>query len=103
MDSARAYPRTCGGNNVNGTLNQCGQGLSPHVRGKLTGHRTVLTLHGPIPARAGETRRRRGAAKYLKAYPRTCGGNLQSGGESTSDAGLSPHVRGKLQTATDQP
>ncbi len=35
-------------------------------------------------------------------YPRTCGGNLESGTFKSSQAGLSPHMRGKLDHIFDQ-
>ena len=91
----RVYPRTGGGNQTAGELGLRFEGLSPHGRGKLA-KETVSVFHKrSIPARAGET----GTAdkpKYAPpVYPRTGGGNTNSGASARRSNGLSPHGRGK--------
>ena len=49
------YPRLCGGNDAVLGLHILPQGLSPLVRGKLNFFLRHNTLHGSIPACAGET------------------------------------------------
>ena len=93
---AGAYPRTCGGNLLRHRSLLVSWGLSPHVRGKLRYEFGNIRHSGPIPARAGETRRGLPRLSDSGAYPRTCGGNFGSRPYSVSGAGLSPHVRGKL-------
>ena len=89
------YPRVCGGNFGLGVGSVQRGGLSPRVRGKLTGGGERDEGRGSIPACAGETvsagwRRRRG-----QVYPRVCGGNHHSSCAALPRQGLSPRVRGK--------
>ena len=68
------------------------------MRGNLELGRRELQPAGSIPAHAGEPRARGCQAQAAPVYPRTCGGTvrfLRSVGGST---GLSPHMRGNLDS-----
>ena len=92
----RVYPRTCGGTKNSKVIEDPSRGLSPHVRGN---HRLLSgepLVHGSIPARAGEPRRRTARCSLAGVYPRTCGGTSFTLCAALRRAGLSPHVRGNL-------
>ena len=90
------YPRTGGGNIAGRFCPPDGGGLSPHGRGK---HRDKSPHVPPpprsIPARAGETLANPLTRSYSRVYPRTGGGNSDSGRLEFLTLGLSPHGRGK--------
>ena len=52
----RVYPRRYGGNHDDAEHGNESWGLSPQVRGKLTGSSACVLLRGSIPAGTGETR-----------------------------------------------
>ena len=54
---------------------------------------------GSIPARAGETFQDAQCPKRIQVYPRTGGGNRIATPEIVDGRGLSPHGRGKQDTA----
>ena len=94
-DSAKVYPRVCGGNTLKRALAYRNRGLSPRVRGKPGSSRCPTAGKRSIPACAGETRHRglwRGSGEV---YPRVCGGNPVPHQERNGRWGLSPRVRGK--------
>ena len=95
----RVYPRACGGTpgQRHGTADE--YGLSPRVRGNLTGVHTVGRILGSIPARAGEPYRRRPGSPSGRVYPRACGGTVHICQSETFSGGLSPRVRGNLYRA----
>ena len=96
FSSVRVYPRVCGGNALDSRGKVVIRGLSPRVRGKLTGLRTELTTLWSIPACAGETSDPPGPPSRDRVYPRVCGGNRHHLALAVIPAGLSPRVRGKL-------
>ena len=89
------YPRPCGGNLGVLADRVYSRGLSPPVRGKLVTAWVRVVLRWSIPARAGETFRRRDCPLKKRVYPRPCGGNYASGVWFVLAMGLSPPVRGK--------
>ena len=97
--SIGAYPRACGGAHPRGTPHPRARGLSPRMRGSLSQIADQLGGQGPIPAHAGEPRRRRRPGRPARAYPRACGG-ARVAKFCTEDAkGLSPRMRGSQSVA----
>ena len=89
-----AYPRSRGGTDLQRQSVSRAEGLSPLARGNRRKMRMGTWLRGPIPARAGEPRRRRPAARAYWAYPRSRGGTCGRAGTEWGDGGLSPLARG---------
>ena len=90
----RVYPRVCGGT---WTCPVCGRkklGLSPRVRGNLTGHVLALRPLGSIPACTGEPLAAYRTAQLSGVYPRVYGGTLDLCANGSGYGGLSPRVRG---------
>ena len=75
------------------------RGLSPLARGKRRVLRCRCGPIGPIPAGAGETRRRWLRQAFLRAYPRWRGGNCDRDSLIVDRKGLSPLARGKRYCA----
>ncbi len=72
--SMRVYPRVCGGTQ-RGSRSRCGAaGLSPRVRGNLSGVIRAGVSPGSIPACAGEPSPHARRECQLWVYPRVCGG-----------------------------
>ena len=92
---SRVYPRTCGGNGINPSPSGGLRGLSPHMRGKLSGMVIITISEGSIPAHAGETFPCLALVCLARVYPRTCGGNSNTMSGIPAYLGLSPHMRGK--------
>ncbi len=95
VKTARVYPRPCGGNGKEAIYNLLAEGLSPPVRGKRVFTSLAFIPGGSIPARAGETRIPTRSPAPTRVYPRPCGGNIHSRGDTRRFWGLSPPVRGK--------
>ena len=95
---AWAYPRGCGGNESGDGFASCFPGLSPRMRGKHVHGRQQRTSSGPIPADAGETSHAIAFCYTLRAYPRGCGGNSSQRLQEENHWGLSPRMRGKLNS-----
>ena len=95
---AEVYPRVCGGNDVLRSSGRQAKGLSPRVRGKLTGLSEDYQRLGSIPACAGETDRKHRSCRKGQVYPRVCGGNGAGDFRRSGIQGLSPRVRGKRQS-----
>ncbi len=55
---------------------------------------------GSIPACAGEPRQSRHSRRWLRVYPRVCGGTTKSPFPPGDLSGLSPRVRGNLGQLT---
>ena len=89
------YPRTGGGNDCPQRQQQCGNGLSPHGRGKQPSAWLWTAGQWSIPARAGETPRFCCCILAIWVYPRTGGGNSAAVLMTVTCWGLSPHERGK--------
>ena len=70
------------------------QGLSPLARGNRASRARQSLLGGPIPARAGEPRRRQVCDTHRRAYPRSRGGTAFLAANLNRRGGLSPLARG---------
>ena len=68
------YPRVCGGTRTHLDRVVDRRGLSPRVRGNLSGFYEVTLRGGSIPACAGEPLRRHSIPSLIEVYPRVCGG-----------------------------
>ncbi len=71
-------------------------GLSPRVRGSLGDRDLARGRDRSIPACAGEPRPPSAGGPTPPVYPRVCGGARWINPIPTSNAGLSPRVRGSL-------
>ena len=71
-------------------------GLSPRVRGNLSGGSDVVGADGTIPACAGEPGGFFDSNRHVGDYPRVCGGTFVAAIFSQYHRGLSPRVRGNL-------
>ena len=92
-----AYPRVCGATRLKNIGHGHDHGLSPRVRGNLEQVIEVDTNFGPIPACAGQPRRRQPETYATAAYPRVCGATPLVRRVPFVGKGLSPRVRGNLQ------
>ena len=86
----------CGENFPFSKMRRVSSGSSPRVRGKLTPRVDPPPAHGLIPACAGKTYGCRTRGRRLRAHPRVCGENHPALGNTITEAGSSPRVRGKL-------
>ncbi len=79
------------------------RGLSPRVRGSRGAGLLRAARHGSIPAGAGEPSAASSGRAPGRVYPRGCGGAMTVPHAVTSEAGLSPRVRGSrlARTAPD--
>ena len=69
-------------------------GSSPHVRGTLPSTLWRYTVHGIIPACAGNTYVSIWARKFWRDHPRMCGDHFSFAMPAYERMGSSPHVRG---------
>ena len=94
------YPRVCGG--TDGILDWLldNEGLSPRVRGNLTGLPSSMRMPRSIPACAGEPRIAARRRDCREVYPRVCGGTQFFLRVPYREQGLSPRVRGNLEFPT---
>ena len=72
-------------------------GLSPLTRGNLADSSSASLCPGPIPAHAGQPRRRDPGRGAARAYPRSRGATHASRQRGQLQMGLSPLTRGNLQ------
>ncbi len=72
-------------------------GSSPRVRGTRVGQQDRRSVHGIIPACAGNTRRATSQASRLWDHPRVCGEHSTIRRTCSSPTGSSPRVRGTRQ------
>ena len=92
----RAHPRVCGENIDVNSNHMPGAGSSPRVRGKLATAYLRFKCPRLIPACAGKTRLVILPPRLFQAHPRVCGENEDVDVNTTTAAGSSPRVRGKL-------
>ena len=97
--TCRVYPRVCGGTAALHAVVERRLGLSPRVRGNLGGGSPATVARGSIPACAGEPRLPTGTSSSVGVYPRVCGGTTALIRASIWCIGLSPRVRGNLDSA----
>ena len=95
---ARAYPRSRGGTAVRCRPLSRHRGLSPLARGNRVAVPAFFNAAGPIPARAGEPRRRAVFWRPPGAYPRSRGGTRVWCASTGLAWGLSPLARGNLHS-----
>ena len=69
-------------------------GLSPHVRGNLTGRRSRAGRPGSIPACTGKPPAYQPMLGDARVYPRMYGETSRAINQRFPVPGLSPHVRG---------
>ena len=95
-ETARVYPRVCGGTPAGLSRGIPAKGLSPRVRGNRMTLYISRQSPGSIPACAGEP----GSGPYISprpaVYPRVCGGTNAGLDDVQDVGGLSPRVRGNL-------
>ena len=92
--TARVYPRVCGGTRNGRIWGRCAGGLSPRVRGNRRQYLGARRDLGSIPACAGEPPICTSSPGQSRVYPRVCGGTLAALRRQPDDCGLSPRVRG---------
>ena len=78
-------------------------GLSPRVRGNLSGATTSTMMSRSIPACAGEPRGGTIFTAYSGVYPRVCGGTVDLMTGANVIMGLSPRVRGNPDRIFETP
>ena len=103
LSRGQVYPRPCGGAFQSRKLVTCGLGLSPPVRGSRAPDDPGSGCERSIPARAGEPKRPEYGDSNRKVYPRPCGGASMIPVMASSNAGLSPPVRGSHSKMMGQP
>ena len=91
---AGAYPRVCGGTGVRLVRYLPYSGLSPRMRGNHSVVRQPYEESGPIPAYAGEPQPQDVHRPFDWAYPRVCGGTMDTASDRAQSRGLSPRMRG---------
>ena len=74
------YPRGCGGTRTCARSVSLPLGLSPRVRGNHLERPRQDQPHGSIPAGAGEPGWLPSATRFMRVYPRGCGGTSCQGG-----------------------
>ena len=94
--TAWAHPRSRGENALISVTEGMAMGSSPLTRGKRPTRQPRLAVRGLIPAHAGKTARRNGAAARQRAHPRSRGENRVAHGHGGAARGSSPLTRGKL-------
>ncbi len=97
------YPRIHGGNVGRCVSRASTAGLSPHSRGKPPTLPSQQSSRRSIPAFTGETILALYFIPLVWVYPRIHGGNWNAKARAESEAGLSPHSRGKPTTRYSQP
>ena len=90
------YPRVCGGTHPSRWPAFCSEGLSPRVRGNPARPPDSHNGLGSIPACAGEPLLPPPTVRWLRVYPRVCGGTQWRRPTPIHRWGLSPRVRGNL-------
>ena len=95
----QVYPRVCGGTICSGFDSGGNGGLSPRVRGNLSGRQSCHFPRRSIPACAGEPATVHADDFPVEVYPRVCGGTSPRKGAAGIVHGLSPRVRGNLANA----
>ena len=92
----RAHPRGCGADRSRHLDSSFQAGSSPRVRGRRENGEQPISLHGLIPAGAGQTKEPYPGAYQRQAHPRGCGADILNWLFDHNDKGSSPRVRGRL-------
>ena len=101
--SSLVYPRVCGGTPGAGVAIWGWRGLSPRVRGNPSETVSDSVVPRSIPACAGEPCSTAACWHLRRVYPRVCGGTWVVLMDITGAQGLSPRVRGNLQSRPYEP
>ena len=88
------YPRVCGGTAVISAQGRSHAGLSPCVRGNRKPAELLPISERSIPVCAGEPTSIPQIQRFIKVYPRVCGGTRVGWRNLNDEWGLSPCVRG---------
>ena len=94
LPTYRVYPRECGATWPCVRTERLAAGLSPRVRGNLSGNRRGRVSTGSIPASAGQPDCPSGMPSAGTVYPRECGATVEGCQHLPGLVGLSPRVRG---------
>ena len=89
------HPRICGEKRGVRVLNEYSLGSPPHMRGKVTEHRTHKAHHGITPAYAGKSLNFPTFSVCSWDHPRICGEKWLSEKRPLQMTGSPPHMRGK--------
>ena len=90
----RVYPRVCGEAAHRSAKMLDIHGLSPRVRGSLSGQIRPGVVFGSIPACAGKPADPSDPGRSSRVYPRVCGEAARRRSAQAICMGLSPRVRG---------
>ena len=93
------YPRACGATMNISRARRTSRGLSPRMRGNLDGSGSTQACGRSIPAHAGQPSVKPVYACMPWVYPRACGATLATLGDFPCGAGLSPRMRGNLNSS----
>ena len=96
--SPGVYPRACGGTEGEMSPTQTEEGLSPRLRGNLMDDGFRLSSTRSIPAPAGEPCPGWTPRPNPAVYPRACGGTNLYPPVYALSRGLSPRLRGNLDS-----
>ena len=96
------YPRACGGTVDIVAHRRLSVGLSPRLRGNAHLDAFLPEFHGSIPALAGERLAVAFFALVSWVYPRACGGTDHLTYMQIDNLGLSPRLRGNVDSAGDR-
>ena len=94
----RVYPRACGGTSLRYMAVGLSSGLSPRLRGNRFRMAAPANARGSIPALAGEPPAASRICGRWGVYPRACGGTIAPTVSLSLKNGLSPRLRGNLNS-----
>ena len=96
----QVYPRVCGGTSAAAAAASCAGGLSPRMRGNRKMQCHLPPRHRSIPAYAGEPDGDAPCHRFVRVYPRVCGGTPGALPVAAFANGLSPRMRGNPTVTT---
>ncbi len=91
-----AHPRRCGADGIDRAVDDCFDGSSPQVRGRLCNHSREPFAVGLIPAGAGQMPTSKTSFTATRAHPRRCGADDSRCKLDFVRRGSSPQVRGRF-------
>ncbi len=93
------YPRACGERMIWKFVSMVLAGLSPRLRGTEIGQQQGRVCRRFIPAPAGNGAVPLNPERPVRVYPRACGERAWDNTGTTNNDGLSPRLRGTVQSA----